>query len=630
MYHASVQVSSAQCSEVKEAPRATSVRRLGADIQSVLHLQRSAGNGAVAALLSSTGSKPRNSGRPVQRWVGHEHKEIGDAAGPVDIDLGGGIVLTSSQVLAIAGDEYPSLDVLRIDAETVEGKARIRAALEHAESLDARTASSLPEPSKEQKDAQKLQYINLLLTNAAHFAEGGAVDTWRQYHANALARALWAGLQMQPSTMSTAELTEAYGDHFLSDTFSGGHARTPRKAIADWYVGTFAPKVVDVFVDSLKGRLVSEFTYEVYMQLGQMVPAGTVHDRVVQEVDKQLATGLGKIPGGHDGLVRYFGLGMAGGVSGALHDLEGERGVWVASNAHPTPFQAMGDTFLDDPKNATNKAQAALAVAAAQDDLRIAYSIGEKEAAASGIIGGDLPTVIYFRFDSDIVDPVDTSLLVTAGQYMARHPESRVDLTGHADPIGESRYNYDLGMRRADSVATAMTANGARPSQIRTQSAGEAALISADPKQFNLDRRTELAWRSQAQDEPGQRDEPFDRANKELEAAVGPPYRRVEYLIPHPVEELGVASMNVPLEDWQWGSMSPALAARLDRWASEHVGGFVDNVLAVVDESKPVPIAGGLMTVTLHPRAAMQKIVSDLLAGATAFMSRAFGQPASP
>jgi peptidoglycan-associated lipoprotein len=196
--------------------------------------------------------------------------------------------------------------------------------------------------------------------------------------------------------------------------------------------------------------------------------------------------------------VRYFGLAMAGAVSGALHDLEGERGVWVASRAHPAPFQAFGDNLLDDPRNATNHAQAVLAVTAAREELNVAYSIGEQEAAASGVTAAELPSVVHFAFDSSELTAADRILLAMGGAYLARNPDTGVDLTGHTDPVGTPEYNTALGMRRAEAVATVLLSGGARITQVQTASRGEEQLVTEDPKQFNLDRRTVLTWRTQA------------------------------------------------------------------------------------------------------------------------------------
>ena len=557
----------------------------------------------------------------IQRWVGTEHQELGDSGAVGDVDLGNGVVLTFGQVVAIAGDEYPDLDSLRHDTQDDAGKARIRAALQHAGVMDARTAA-LPAPSDDQVKQHERDYIGLLLRNAAHFAASGAIDQWQGQHTSAVSQALVAGLANKPTDLAQAQATEAFAQHFLTDAFSGGHVRTPRQEIMDWYTATFAPAVADRFVNVLKERFVAQFTIEVYMQLGGVAPIQAIHSKIEETADEQLADALTKI-GGHQVLVEYFGLAMAGAVSGALHDMEGERGVWVSSTAHPEAFQAFGDNLLDDPRNATNKAQAQLAVAAAQQDVNAAYSIGEQHAADASTTPDSLPSTVYFGFDSSTLSANDTTTLGTAGAYMADHPDTHVALVGNTDPLGSSDYNMNLGMRRAESVAAALMARGAPPTQIDTSSAGEEQLVATDPKQYNLDRRTELRWSSQANQNPDPNG-PGARAQQEVEAQVGPPYQKVLDLIPHPTDS--GAAPNPELEDWHWGSMPPNLVARIDQWAKEHLTGSVGTVINQVPEdiSKDLTV----VTVHVHPRAAMQLVVDDLLAAPTEFLGRMFGRSA--
>jgi outer membrane protein OmpA-like peptidoglycan-associated protein len=606
------------------APQVANEARPSTSVRRILRLQRQVGNIAVRSFLARwhAPTRQRSASGLLQRWVGTEHQALGDSGLIRDVDLGNGVTLTFGQVVAVAGDEYPNVDALRRDTHDDEGRARIRAALEHAGVLDARTTTSLPEPTEAQKSAHVLDYINLLLNNTAHFVEGGAIDEWVGQHTSAVSQAMAAGQANLPGDLNKAQASEAFAQHFLTDAFSGGHARTPRKAITDWYVSSFAPRITDRFISTLKERLVSEFTLEVFAQLGGMVPPGPIHDKIEKEADKQLTDAVTKI-GGHNQLVQYFGLAVAGAVSGALHDMEGERGVWVSSKAHPEPFQAFGDTLLDDPRNTTNKSQAQLAVKAGQDDLNAAYTIGEKYASDQSITAGDLPTMVHFAFDSSTLTPADSVLIGTAGAYMALHPETRVDLTGHTDPLGSPSYNSGLGMRRAEAVASVLMQKGAQPTQITTGSDGEDRLLTNDPKQFNLDRRTEFVWRS-AEPTPGQANEAVGRAQQELQATVGPPFQKVQDLIPHPTDS--GQSPNVALEDWHWGSMPQNLVARLDQWAHEHLGPYT----GVVVDKVPVEIEKDLVvtTVRVHPQAAVKKVVDDLMAGPSAFLGHMFGQEA--
>ena len=92
--------------------------------------------------------------------------------------------------------------------------------------------------------------------------------------------------------------------------------------------------------------------------------------------------------------MRWFGLVIAGAVSGAMHDLEGGRGVVVASRAHPEPWTAYGDSQLAD--SPVHRQQAELAVLTAQSQIDAAYMIGQRFHTSEDV--ATLPTVVYFGF----------------------------------------------------------------------------------------------------------------------------------------------------------------------------------------------------------------------------------------
>jgi hypothetical protein len=137
------------------------------------------------------GSRRRVSTRSLQRFEGPEHKELGDVTN-TNIDLGNGVVLTWGEIIALAGDEYPDLDTLRRDTATHDGRARLRAAMEH-DQIAGPSSSRLPAPTGEQQSERTKTYILLALENVEHFAEGGAFDVWANHHTTAINEALRAG-----------------------------------------------------------------------------------------------------------------------------------------------------------------------------------------------------------------------------------------------------------------------------------------------------------------------------------------------------------------------------------------------------------------------------------------------------
>ena len=582
----------------------------------LLGLQQAAGNAAVNTLLGGAASAP---GLAVQRCGGPEHEELGHDTGARDVDLGNGVVLTWGQVVAIAGDEYPDIATLRQDAATDEGKRRIRAALEHAGVAGA-GGSPLPEPTDAEAREHLKDYQLLALSNRSHFAgEGNSIAAWQDHHTEALIEALQAGVDGRAERMSGALATEAFGEHFLTDSFSGGHVRVPRGSIIDWYMGTFAPRVSAQLVAELKQRLVADLFAQAKPQIPWYVPDSTVRSKIESKVNAKIDKKIADI-GGMTVLANWVGLAVAGAVSGSLHDMEGERGVWVTSKAHSEPFQAFGDSMLDKPENAVNRAQALLAMRTAQEDLNIAFRTGESEGAASAITGAEVPSVVYFGFDSSALDPRATALLATASAYLVRHPEAHADVTGHTDPLGATAYNDGLGMRRAEAVAAALTRDGATPDQVTPASAGESQLVAADPKHYNLDRRAAIAWTTRPVTDT-HADTPFNRAQAALQSQVGPPYQRVEDLIPHPVPE-GAGHANPVLEDWKWGSMPRNLVDRVDAYVNAHVTkSDLSGVLATSDLDD-ITESG----ITVKPRDAAERVLGALLAKPMDFLGTAFGQ----
>lgn len=81
--------------------------------------------------------------------------------------------------------------------------------------------------------------------------------------------------------------------------------------------------------------------------------------------------------------------------------------------------------------------------------------------------------VVYFDFNSNVVNPEFLPLLQAHGEYLATHPEYRVSIEGHTDERGSREYNLALGERRAKAVQQILVLNGAAAEQLSTVSYGE-------------------------------------------------------------------------------------------------------------------------------------------------------------
>ncbi|MCE5180281.1 MAG: OmpA family protein [Betaproteobacteria bacterium] len=125
----------------------------------------------------------------------------------------------------------------------------------------------------------------------------------------------------------------------------------------------------------------------------------------------------------------------------------------------------------------------AMATAACDPDLAKANASKDAKTAAVPDAGPDKPAVkaqfkaeTLFAFDKAIVRPEGKKVLddkVVEG--MKAHPEVELLLvTGHADRIGNAKYNQKLSERRAAAVKTYLVSKGIAADRVKTVGKGEA------------------------------------------------------------------------------------------------------------------------------------------------------------
>lgn len=581
-----------------------------------LAVRSGAGNRQLARFIAASNAAASGDAAPptrrVARFVGHEHETIGNVTG-ADVDLGNGVVLTWGQVVAIAGDEFESLDELREAATTDAGRRRIRAALEH-DGVKGPIPASLPPATDDDRKQQTLRFIELAMKNVTHFAAGGSArETWRSHHATALRKAMEAGLSGDAALFAEAEATEAFGQHFLTDMFSGGHVRTPRQEIMTFYQAQ-AATMATAFIANVRARVEPALVSQVLLQIDphfRGAAQNKVRNKIHAAVDQQIAEGLAKI-GGQAKLNEYFGLALAGAVSGAIHDREGRKGVVVKSEAHPQPWLAKGDAMLDQSPESRNQAE--LAVLGGREQLFQARAIGEKEKKVESVVPTTPPEKIFFAFDSSDLDG-SRPAAEAAGAYLHVHPGMAVELVGNTDPLGGAAYNQQLGLRRAAAVKSALIAAGARPDQVAVTSVGKSNPVTNDPRRYSENRRVEFHWQPDSALPPNQtRTDPARDRAEEAVAALGPPYRAVEQYVPEAVE-----NQNDPLPEWRWGSMDKSLVSDVDKWVRDMVGPHVKTLSAAVPQTI---VAEGY---TVAPRQIVEPIIDELIANPTATLGRLVG-----
>ncbi|MGH2941604.1 MAG: OmpA family protein, partial [Solirubrobacteraceae bacterium] len=519
-----------------------------AQAQRILGLQRTIGNAAVQRLIARLPARAR-----LARFEGPEHRRLGDSTGAT-VDLGDGVVLSWGQVVAIAGDEFGSVEDLQLAAGTAAGRARILAALQQDRTDDPSSVPWSGEPSDAVKAEQHDTFIKLAADNAVHFAEGGALAAWQSHHQRAIVAAVDAGLARNRPGLQQAYLTEAFGEHFLTDMYSAGHMRTPRRAILEWYTTVFAPRVADAMLASIKARITDAAVKQASDQLPWYVSNDRIRARVAPKVSAKI-----------DGVIaeklkdttfaQALGVGVAGAISGMLHDKEGSDGVLVSSEDHPEPWLAYGDGALEH--SGPSGAQAKLAIAAAKREVDEAYTIGEAGAKERDATPASPPSRVHFAFGSSALVGANLTGARSAVAYMRLNADAAVELVGHTDPIGSDADNDALGLQRAREVEQVLVGGGVEPSRVSASTAGERQLVTTDARRFGLDRRTEFVWRCDP-DTPHAGDSEQAAASRnaveQAQQRFGAGYPGVTRFVPRPVEERGGAG-NAALPEWHWGRL---------------------------------------------------------------------------
>ncbi len=100
----------------------------------------------------------------------------------------------------------------------------------------------------------------------------------------------------------------------------------------------------------------------------------------------------------------------------------------------------------------------------------------------------------HFAFDSANVQGQDTSTLEQVARCFISGPLKgrTIKLVGHADPRGETEYNFVLGNSRADAVGGFLRSKGMDNAKIATSSRGELDATGLDENGWARDRRVDI------------------------------------------------------------------------------------------------------------------------------------------
>lgn len=102
--------------------------------------------------------------------------------------------------------------------------------------------------------------------------------------------------------------------------------------------------------------------------------------------------------------------------------------------------------------------------------------------------------VAHFGFDSSAIGTSASRALKAIADCFVSGPGKGkgIRIVGHADPRGETEYNFALGQRRAGSVAQYLTRVGMPESRIATSSRGELEASGTDASSWSADRKVQI------------------------------------------------------------------------------------------------------------------------------------------
>ena len=314
-------------------------------------------------------------------FIGTEHKSIGDiGSGGITSTIQYGNPprpLTFGDIVSLAGDYFGTFEELRSLGDTAAGRAEL------AWTLWDCHGNAGPEPSVDQptKERVRNRYLDLAANNISHFSGGGtAWATFSQWHGHALVDAFDAGRNGDQGLWERALAEEAFADHFLTDMFAGGHVRTPRVAIKQYYHGADSAPFVRYLADFLTSNL-----HLTWRARGvRLVDRSYIVNQIAGRVRNMGGHALGSI-----------NLGDI--VSLGLHDRD-NNGLSVVSelneNGQPThnvPWIAVGDGHLEVNTGRTPTAAAYKTAAMAAAAVRASLAELQRVHGMAGSVGAQGP-----------------------------------------------------------------------------------------------------------------------------------------------------------------------------------------------------------------------------------------------
>lgn len=381
---------------VASAPGPGRTRKGGSVQREVLAVQQAAGNRATAAAL--------------QRFVSTEHKLLGDvptgARGVLPITLADRqVTLTQGDVVALSGDwfrpdDHPVDGLFHLATQPGKGGGGVGTADEIAYAIQHFRAEEhqAPDPrfvgvkpSDDVRDKVEARYRNLAAANAGHFvaprgrgpdgqplpgpaSEVSAGSNYRSLHERAIRDAFGFGRSGAPITAAIAR--EAAAQHFLTDSFSAGHLRTPAAAIREFWLAKYP-----LFWFNLKNKIALDTASELNRQDTNLASIlGTVqmmYESIIAKINEVTAS--------------YPQISLGDLMAKVFHDYDNLVGLDVG------PGRVFGDdTLLKHPE-----------LLARGDNLTV-------ELAHAAVLAGNADVEIAHGLGADPAHPADDAAVYTA------------------------------------------------------------------------------------------------------------------------------------------------------------------------------------------------------------------------
>lgn len=96
-------------------------------------------------------------------------------------------------------------------------------------------------------------------------------------------------------------------------------------------------------------------------------------------------------------------------------------------------------------------------------------------------------SAIYFDFDSDELNADARTKVGEVLAWMVANPETKIEVTGHADEKGDAIYNQRLSEKRANAVKNMLVKAGVNPQRISTVGKGESEPAVEENQQVSTD-----------------------------------------------------------------------------------------------------------------------------------------------